>query len=125
MPKNHPLGKRKSVKLDDLASEPVLLLDEGHCLRDQALDLCTKVGAQETDLRATSLATLVQMVSAGNGVTLLPELAVDVENRRGQLDIRPLAGASPSRKIAFVWRHGSPLDEVFRAVASTAKRAVR
>lgn len=125
MPKNHPLGKRKTVKLEELVNEPVLLLDEGHCLRDQALDLCAKVGAQETDLRATSLATLVQMVSAGNGVTLLPELAVDVENRRGQLDIRPLAGPSPSRKLAFVWRRGSPLDDVFRAVASTAKHALR
>jgi LysR family transcriptional regulator, hydrogen peroxide-inducible genes activator len=125
LPKNHPLGKKKTVKLDELADHPVLLLDEGHCLRDQALDLCAKVGAQETDLRATSLATLVQMVSAGNGVTLLPELAVDVENRRGQLDIRPISGASPARKLAFVWRRGSPLDDVFRAVASTAKQALR
>lgn len=125
LPKHHALAKKKTVKLDDLADEPVLLLDEGHCLRDQALDLCAKVGAQEADLRATSLATLVQMVSAGNGVTLLPELAVDVENRRGQLEIRPVAGASPSRRLAFVWRRGSPLDDVFRAVASTAKRALR
>ena len=90
-------------------------------LRDQALDLCAKVGAEESSLRATSLATLVQMVSAGNGLTLLPKLAVDVENRRGQLDIRPVAGASPSRKLALVWRRGSPFDDVFRAVAATAK----
>lgn len=125
MPKNHALGKKKTVKLEELADEAVLLLDEGHCLRDQALDLCSKVGAHETDLRATSLSTLVQMVSSGNGVTLLPELAVDVENRRGQLDIRPLAGASPGRKLAFVWRRGSPFDDVFRAVASTAKQSLR
>jgi LysR family hydrogen peroxide-inducible transcriptional activator len=65
------------------------------------------------------------MVSTGNGVTLLPKLAVEVENRRGQLEIRPVAGANPSRKLAFVWRRGSPFDDVFRAVASTAKRAVR
>ena len=121
LPKNHPLAKKKSVKLEDLAEEPVLLLDEGHCLRDQALDLCTKVGAEESSLRATSLATLVQMVSAGNGLTLLPKLAVDVENRRGQLEIRPVAGSSPSRKLALIWRRGSPLDDVFRAVASAAK----
>lgn len=125
LPKNHPLAKKKAVKLDDLENESVLLLDEGHCLRDQALELCSRVGAEESGLRATSLATLVQMVSSGNGVTLLPELAVDVENRRGQLEIRPVAGSSPSRKLAFVWRRGSPLDDVFRAVASTAKRAVR
>jgi LysR family hydrogen peroxide-inducible transcriptional activator len=121
LPKNHPLARKRSVKLEELAHEPVLLLDEGHCLRDQALDLCTKVGAQETDLRATSLATLVQMVSTGNGVTLLPKLAVDVENRRGQLEIRPIAGAAPARKLAFVWRRGSPFDDVFRAVAGAAK----
>lgn len=121
LPKRHPLAKKKTVKLEDLADEPVLLLDEGHCLRDQALDLCTKVGAEESGLRATSLATLVQMVSSGNGVTLLPRLAVDVENRRGQLEIRPVAGSSPSRKLALVWRRGSPLDDVFRAVAAAAK----
>ena len=61
------------------------------------------------------------MVSAGNGLTLLPKLAVDVENRRGQLEIRPVAGATPARKLAFVWRRGSPLEDVFRAVAQTAK----
>jgi LysR family hydrogen peroxide-inducible transcriptional activator len=125
LPKKHRLAKKKTVKLDELADEPVLLLDEGHCLRDQALDLCSRVGAAESSLRATSLATLVQMVSTGNGVTLLPKLAVEVENRRGQLEIRPVAGANPSRKLAFVWRRGSPFDDVFRAVASTAKRAVR
>jgi LysR family transcriptional regulator, hydrogen peroxide-inducible genes activator len=121
LPKNHPLAKKKTVKLEDLADEPVLLLDEGHCLRDQALDLCARVGAEETSLRATSLATLVQMVSAGIGLTLLPRLAVDVENRRGQLEIRPIAGSSPSRKLALVWRRGSPQDDVFRAVAAAAK----
>ena len=125
LPKSHALAKKKAVKLTDLVQDPVLLLDEGHCLRDQALDLCTRVGAEESNLRATSLATLVQMVSAGNGVTLLPKLAVDVENRRGQLAIRPVAGAAPSRKLALIWRRGSPLDEVFRAVAQTARHTVR
>lgn len=123
LPKGHPLAKKKTVKLEDLASEPVLLLDDGHCLRSQALELCSKVGARETDLRATSLATLVQMVSLGTGVTLLPKLAVDVENRRGQLEIRPFAGQAPSRSLAFVWRRGSPLDDVLRAVAGASKRA--
>jgi LysR family transcriptional regulator, hydrogen peroxide-inducible genes activator len=123
LPTGHSLGKKKSIHLFELASEPVLLLEEGHCLRGQALELCSKVGAREADLRATSLATLVQMVSAGAGVTLLPKLAVDVENRRGQLDIRPLAGTPPSRSIVLVWRRGSPMESVFRAVASTSKRA--
>lgn len=123
LPKDHPLARKKGVRMEDLAEEHVLLLDEGHCLRGQALELCSQVGAQETDLRATSLATLVQMVSAGSGVTLLPELAVEVENRRGQLEVRPVAGSAPSRSLALVWRRGSPMEDVFRAVATTSKRA--
>jgi len=93
LPKKHPLAKKKGLGLDDLATEPVLLLEEGHCLRGQALELCSRVGARETDLR------------------------------RGQIAIRELAGDAPSRAIVLVWRRGSPLDEVFRAVASTSKRA--
>lgn len=123
LPLGHRLAKRKTVRLEELASEPVLLLEEGHCLRGQALELCSKVGARETDLRATSLATLVQMVSAGAGVTLLPKLAVDVENRRGQLEIRPFAGKAPSRSIVLAWRRGSPVERVFLAIAATSKRA--
>src|SRR5690606_6620494 len=87
LPKGHPLARRRVLELADVEGAPVLLLADGHCLRDQALSLCAQVGAREAALRATSLATLVQMVSSGAGVTLLPSLAVDVENRRGQLEI--------------------------------------
>ena len=66
-----------------LDGAPIFLLDEGHCFRDQALQLCARAGAHETGFRATSLATLVQMVSASGGVTLLPSIALPVENRRG------------------------------------------
>ncbi len=125
LPRHHALAKRKTVKLGDIADEPVLLLDEGHCLREHALSLCHKVGARETDLRATSLATLVQMVSAGVGVTLLPALAVDVENRRAQLDIKPLAAPVPKRTIGFVWRKSAPNAKVFAALADAAKAALR
>ena len=69
---------------DVLDAEQVFLLDDGHCFRDQALQLCAGAGAHETGFRATSLATLVQMVSASGGVTLLPSIALPVENRRGQ-----------------------------------------
>lgn len=126
LPLNHPLAKKKTVSLDDLDQEPVLLLEDGHCLRTQALALCQRAGATETDLRATSLATLVQMVSAGVGVTLLPSIAVDVENRRGQLAIRPLAGRAQGRTICLAWRPESPLSaplrELAKVMASAAKR---
>src|SRR6185295_9690087 len=71
----HPLARgRKNVRPDDLDDQRVFLLDEGHCFRTQALQLCTRAGARETGFRATSLATLVQMVSASGGVTLLPSI---------------------------------------------------
>ncbi len=129
LPTAHPLTKKKTVSLDDLEDEPVLLLEDGHCLREQALALCKRAGALETDLRATSLATLVQMVSAGAGVTLLPSIAVDVENRRGQLAIRPL-DRGHGRTIVLSWRKASPsskpLRELARVMASAApKKPVR
>jgi LysR family hydrogen peroxide-inducible transcriptional activator len=125
MPRLHPLAKKKSVALEDLEDESVLLLDDGHCLRTQALALCRRAGATETDLRATSLATLVQMVSSGMGVTLLPSIAIDVENRRGQLEVRPLTGRSHARTICLVWRPASPLAAALRELAKTMAAASR
>lgn len=126
VPQAHRLAKKKTVSLADLEDEPVFLLDDGHCFRTQALALCARAGAAENDLRATSLATLVQMVSAGNGVTLLPSLAVDVENRRGQLAIRPLAGPVQGRAIVLAWRKTTPLAaglaELATAMAAAAPK---
>src|SRR5215813_3207132 len=77
VPEQHPLASRKQLKLDDLADQSLLLLEEGHCLRDQALEVCQLAGAGEkSGFRATSLETLRQMVAANVGVTLLPTLAV-------------------------------------------------
>jgi LysR family transcriptional regulator, hydrogen peroxide-inducible genes activator len=125
LPSAHPLAKKKQVSIAELEREPVLLLEDGHCLREQALALCRRTVVTETDLRATSLATLVQMVSAGAGVTLLPSVAVDVENRRGQLAIRPLAGKSHGRTICLAWRKTTPLSEALRDLARTASAASR
>lgn len=129
VPKAHRLAKKKTVALADLEDEPVFLLGDGHCFRTQALALCSRAGAAENDLRATSLATLVQMVSAGSGVTLLPRLAVDVENRRGQLAIRPLAGRGErgeGRTIVLAWRKTTPLAgglaELAAAMAAAAPK---
>jgi LysR family hydrogen peroxide-inducible transcriptional activator len=111
MPKAHALARKKRLALSDLDGAHVLLLDEGHCFRSQALALCTKAHATETSFRATSLATLAQMVSSGAGITLLPSVAVHVENRRGQLEIRPFAKPIPGRTLALVWRRRSPLAD--------------
>jgi len=102
----------------------VLLLDDGHCFREQALAVCARAGVEENEMRATSLATLVQMVSSGVGVTLLPELAVGIENRRGQIEVRPFAGRGPHRTIALVWRPHSPFGDALRALAGTFAQAL-
>lgn len=124
MPKGHGLARKKRLSLDDLEGERVLLLDEGHCLRDQALSLCARADVDETSFRATSLSTLAQMVSAGSGITLLPSLALEVENRRGQLVIRPFTRPSPHRTLALVWRPLSPLGDALKELSKTL-RAVK
>ena len=101
----------------------LFLLDDGHCFRDQALALCGAKGAREADLNATGLSTLVQMVSGGNGVTLLPRLALPVENRRGQLAVRKFKAPAPMRKIVLVWRKGTAMKRPLDAVASVIRKA--
>jgi LysR family transcriptional regulator, hydrogen peroxide-inducible genes activator len=121
LPRGHPLARKKRLDLSDLEGENVLLLDEGHCFRDQALALCSEARAAETPFRATSLATLAQMVSSGAGITLLPWMAVPVENRRGQLEVRPFGRPVPGRTIALVWRPTSPLASMFLELAKTLR----
>lgn len=124
-PAGHPLAAARTVAtVDELAGTRVLVLDDGHCFRDQALQLCTRTGAREADYRATSLSTLVQMTSAVGGVTLLPAIAVPVENRRGQLVTRPFAAPGPGRTIALAWRKGSALASALTALAATIRGAV-
>jgi LysR family hydrogen peroxide-inducible transcriptional activator len=125
VPPAHPLGRSGgAVAADALAGEKVLLLDDGHCLRAQALEVCSKAEAEELGFRATSLATLVQMVSAGAGVTLLPQLAVDAEARRSDLRLRPFRDPAPSRTLVLVWRKGAALDAALREVAETLRGAL-
>ena len=122
-----PLGHRLGVtptpaRARDLAGARVLLLDDGHCFRDQALAFCTDARAHELEFRATSLSTLAQMVASGAGVTLLPELAVPTESKRAALKVRPFSEPSPHRTIGLVWRRGSPLSGALRKMASTIQR---
>ena len=125
LPEGHRLARKKRVAASDLDNENVLLLDEGHCFRAQALSICNRAGAKESELRATSLSTLAQMVSSGSGITLLPQIAVAVENRRGQLEVRPFTSPAPHRTIALIWRPHSPFAETFRDLAEVFRSALR
>jgi LysR family transcriptional regulator, hydrogen peroxide-inducible genes activator len=107
VPAQHRLAKKKDIRVDDLKDETLLLLEDGHCLRDQALDVCSKVGVQEKqDFRATSLETLRQMVATGAGVTLLPELASRNAYGGANKDVvlRPFVKPTPTRQIGAIWR---------------------
>jgi LysR family hydrogen peroxide-inducible transcriptional activator len=123
-PPGHALGaKASAAKTSELLDERVLLLDDGHCFRAQALAFCTSAKAHELEFRATSLSTLVQMVAGGAGVTLLPGLAVPTETQRAVLTIRRFAQPGPGRTIALVWRKRSPLAAALRQLAGTARTA--
>ena len=127
MPDQHRLAKRDTVKIEDLNGETLLLLEDGHCLRDQALEVCSRVDLHEKqDFRATSLETLRQMVATGAGITLLPELASQgaYGNARG-VTIRPFARPAPSRQVGAVWRKTSArrvaIDAVCKIIHDNAK----
>jgi LysR family hydrogen peroxide-inducible transcriptional activator len=123
MPESHPLAARKRVKAADLQGEKLLLLEEGHCLRDQALEVCERVGTEEQDFRATSLETLRQMVVAGLGLTLLPRLAAEgpFASARG-LAVRPFSPPAPNRVIGAAWRRSTSRGEAIRAVCDIVAR---
>jgi LysR family hydrogen peroxide-inducible transcriptional activator len=125
-PRAHPLGRKPGpAQMSELGSSNVLLLDDGHCLRDQALAVCAHARTHELDFRATSLSTLAQMVSAGAGVTLLPRLAVATETRHASLAIRPLADARAFRTLGLVWRRTSPLGPTLRQLAATIRESAK
>ena len=126
LPPGHPLAReRVPVAIDALAGERVLLLDDGHCFRDQALALCSATGAVEQGFRATSLSTLAQMVAGGLGVTLLPEMAVEIESRHRRLRIRRFAEPVPSRTIVLAFRRRSALAEALGRLAEVARASCR
>jgi len=127
VPAGHRLAGRGKVRESELGGESVLLLDDGHCLRDQALSVCALAGADELgDLRATSLSTLAQMVAGGLGVTLLPSVAVAVEAVAARnLVIRKFIRPAPSRTIGLAWRSTSPHGQVFQQRAKLMGACLR
>jgi LysR family hydrogen peroxide-inducible transcriptional activator len=125
-PRAHPLARaRRPVAESELAGEVVLLLEDGHCLREQALSVCRHAGAREAEqVRASSLGTLVQMVANGLGLTLIPASAVPVETR-GQRDlaVRAFAPPAPSRRVGLVWRAGSARAAELRQLGALLREA--
>ena len=127
LPPDHALARRDRVPPQALAAEGLLLMEDGHCLRDQALALCGmgKRGESAEDdsgFAATSLHTLVQMVASGLGVTLLPRIAIDSGITEGTgIVLRPLAGAGAWRTLALAWRPNAPRTEAFHALGGVLR----
>ena len=123
LPSDHALAKHEVLKVADIMGEKLLLLDEGHCLRDQALDVCGSGSRGREEVRATSLETLRQMVAMGLGLTLLPALSVDAGPRASKkaVVIRPFKTPPPGRTIALVWRKRAPFPETFERLAASLK----
>ncbi|WP_455918918.1 hydrogen peroxide-inducible genes activator [Ensifer canadensis] len=102
----------------------LLLLEEGHCFRDQALSVCNLTTASTRDvMEGSSLSTLVQMVGAGIGVTLIPEMAIETETRSSSVCVSRLAGPRPTRTIGMVWRKTNPLSTQFARIADIVREA--
>ena len=123
MPASHPLSGKKTICLKDLEGEELLLLEEGHCLRQHALAVCALAGAHErVDFHATSMETLRQMVAANAGVTLMPVLSVKPPIPvTDNIALRPFEPPAPSRTIVLVWRSSSPLGGFLRKLAESLK----
>jgi LysR family hydrogen peroxide-inducible transcriptional activator len=123
IPSSHPLADKQSISLKDLEGEELLLLEEGHCLREQALAVCEMAGAHErVDFHATSMETLRQMVAANAGVTLMPVLSVKPPiPSTDNITLRPFNSPAPSRTIALVWRNSSPLGGFLHSLADSLK----
>ena len=123
VPATHALAREASLAVGDLARDELLLLDEGHCLREQALDVCGARSQGGEAVRATSLETLRQMVGMDLGVTLLPALAIDAGPRAqgSAVAIRAFRAPVPGRTIGLIWRKRAPFPETFERLAATLK----
>ena len=119
VPGGHPMAQRDSLSLSELSEQKLLLLEDGHCLREQALEVCRLSGANEkSEFRATSLETLRQMVAANVGMTLLPMLAVKPPVARSQnIHLLGFSDSHPSRQIAMLWRRSSAMGDFLQELS--------
>jgi hydrogen peroxide-inducible gene activator len=122
---NHPWAKEQTIPMSMLKDHEMLMLDDGHCLRNQALGYCFTAGAKENShFQATSLETLRNMVAANAGMTLMPELAVLSEGERGGVKYLPCQ-PEPSRDVILVYRPGSPLRARYERIAEAITNSVK
>jgi LysR family hydrogen peroxide-inducible transcriptional activator len=126
-PAGHPLGKAGVLKPEDLAPHDVLLLEDGHCLRDHALSVCNMPTVRDGgEVSATSLHTLIQMVDGGLGVSLIPKIAADADIGHGlDITIQPFSPPAIGRSIGIAWRSGSSREDDARLVAEELKKIFR
>jgi LysR family transcriptional regulator, hydrogen peroxide-inducible genes activator len=124
-PTDHPLSTKPHLAMADLADEQVLLLEDGHCLRDHAIGVCGLVRPGQEEVRATSLFTLVQMAAGGLGVSLLPRMAADAGLAGDGLVVRPFNPPVIGRQIGLAWRRGSGRLVEIKALAALLKQTQR
>ncbi|GHE52261.1 hydrogen peroxide-inducible protein [Streptomyces spiralis] len=127
-PLDHPLGGREGIPREALKELNLLLLDEGHCLRDQALDICREAGREDAPVTTTAagLSTLVQLVAGGLGCTLLPRTALKVEtSRSNQLLTGSFADPAPTRRIALAMRAGAARGAEYQELAAALREEMR
>jgi LysR family transcriptional regulator, hydrogen peroxide-inducible genes activator len=125
VPADDPLPERARVNKRDVNARRLVLLEEGHCLRDQALVFCGERVTAHTRLGATSLATVLQMVASGYGVTLLPEVAIDVEVRDERVKLLRFVEPQPRRNIGLAWRPTSPRKPDFLELGRILLRTLK
>ena len=113
---NKPVPNNK-----ELTNMKLLLLEEGHCLRSQTLSFCKVTSVPKNIMEGTTLTTLVQMVSAGIGVTLIPEISVPIETRSAKVSASRFQQQKPKRTIGLVWRKSNPLTRQFNEIATLLK----
>lgn len=125
LPADYDAGSQVEATPQLVASDRLLLLEEGHCLRDQALSFCQLRPVEGLNTFGTSsLSTIVQMVSNGYGLTLLPEMSVEIETRAGNVKLMPFREPQPSRTIGLAWRSTSPHKDDFLTFGELIREAV-
>jgi LysR family hydrogen peroxide-inducible transcriptional activator len=122
-PADHPLSKKAELSAADLAGESVLLLEDGHCLRDHAIGVCGMTRPGQEEVRATSLFTLVQMAAGGMGISLLPKIAADAGIAAEGLVVRPFNPPVIGRQIGLAWRRSSGRLIEIKALTGILKSA--
>lgn len=130
LPKNHPLTKKKSIRVDDLADETLLLLKSGNCFRDQVMEVCPACRADvfnkddiQKTLEGSSIETIRQMVMAGSGVTVLPNCSIaGTEEENSLLEYRPFTRPVPKREVALAYRDSYPRKQLIALVRDTISK---